>query len=122
MSNNDMAPFEIRDELLRKLRAVRNGFFKAEAAAALDEMSESEKAEAGVVLVNTGVAIRKLENIELADIRDQLKNFEGELKLGAEKLGDALEDLRKFKRVVDSAASVLSLLGRIAKLVGVSLP
>jgi len=117
-----LPPHKIRDELLSSLRKTRNGFFTSEAAAAMDKMTDAEKAKAGEVLVNVGIAIRKIENVVLSEIAEQLKSFEPDLIAGAGSLNGALSDLKRFKRVIDAAAALLSLLGRIAKLVGVPLP
>ncbi len=117
-----MPPHKIRDTLLSDLRKVRQSFFKPQAAAALDRMSEAERAKAGEVLVNTNIAIRKLENVQLKEIADQLSAFEEDLTNATQALNKAVKKLEDFKRVIDTAASVLSLLGRIAKLVGIALP
>ncbi len=117
-----MAPFEIRDACLKQLRAVRNGFFKSEAAAALDKMTEKEKEAAGRTLVHVNIAIRKLENVQLAQIADQLKSLENDLVSAVGKLEKALNNLRKFKQVLDSASGVLKLLAKVATLAGVPIP
>ena len=116
-----MAPYRIRDTILSDLRKVRTSFFTLEAAVAQDCMSEAEKAEAGEVLVNTNIAIRKLETIQLKEIAGKLREFEQDLTDATKRLNKAVEDLGKFKQVIDAAAGVLSLLGRIANLVGIPL-
>ncbi len=116
-----MAPHKVRDMLLSDLRKVRRGFFKHESAAAMDQMSQAEKEHVGEVLVNTNIAIKKLETIKLKDIADQLTGFEQELTKASKELGEAVKNLDKFGKVVDAAAKVLSVLGKIAKFVGLPL-
>jgi FtsZ-binding cell division protein ZapB len=107
--------------LLSDLRKVRMGFFKHETAAALDRMDSAGKANAGKVLVNTNIAIKKLETIKLKEIADQLSQFEKDLTEASKQLGKAVKNLAKFEKVLDAAAKVVSLLGKIAKFVGIPL-
>ena len=117
-----MPPHEIRDSLLSDLRKLRNSFAMPTAAAALDRMSDKERAKAGDTFINVAVAIRKLENIQLQQIADDLKAFEQDLIDASKKLRKAVGNLAQFKKAVDAAADVLALLGRVAKLMGIPLP
>ncbi len=116
-----LPPHKIRDKLLVELRAVRRGYVTAEGAAALDKMSKEEKAVAGKVLIDTAIAIRKLETVQLEEIADKLKEHEKDLSDATKALGEAVKDLKKFKKAIDTAAKTLALLARIATLVGVPL-
>lgn len=116
-----MAPHKIRDMLMSDLRKVRRGFFQHDSAAAIDKMSTTERAKAGEVLLNTSIAISKLETIKLKEIADQFSQFERDLTEASEDLAKAVKDLKKFEKVINAAAKVLSLLGKIAKFVGIPL-
>jgi hypothetical protein len=117
-----MAPFEIRDSLLSDLRKLRNSFAKPTTAAALDRMDDNEKSKVGNTLVNVNIAIRKLENVELQKIADDLNAFEDDLIKASDSLRKAVANLAQFKKAIDAAADVLALLARVGKLVGAPLP
>lgn len=117
----DMAPFEIRNQLISDLKATRLAFFRAETAIDLDSMSAAQRQKAGQTLVDVNIAITKLETLELKTIAADLKAISGDLISASDALRDAVDDLEHFKVILDRASVALRLLERAADLAGISL-
>ena len=78
--------------------------------------TDDERNDAKKALADCQSARLCLENAELAEILDKLKENEADLKKGMDDLKKALESLQKVKVVLDAVNSLLSIVARIAAL------
>jgi hypothetical protein len=75
--------------------------------------TDDERNDAKKALANCQGRRLFLENAELAEIRDKLKENEEDLEKGRGDLKKALKDLQKVKAVLDAVNSLLSIVARI---------
>lgn len=83
---------------------------------ALEDEDEETRNTAARVLLDIQHAIRRLENRQLADVRDALVANEGGLTEGRRRLEGALEDLGRVTAVLNAATQFLAVVGRIVNL------
>ena len=83
----------------------------------LEGKDQKTKERASEEALKVHHAIQELENAELATIRDKLLENEKDLAKGREKLGEALEDLKKTKDVLNAIAGFLGVVARIVKFI-----
>lgn len=112
-----MSASEIRKETLKQLRAARTGMMSAEWMFALEKAEPETQVQAAKQLLRVHHAIQKLENAELADIRDKLLENEAALARGADQLESALENLVQVKAVLKAVAGLLVTAARIVALI-----
>jgi hypothetical protein len=113
-------PGEIRDETLRELRATRTAMHALEWDMALDEEPPSVQKRAAIARLNVGKAIIALENAQLAEIRDKLRENEAALSEGIASLAEKRNNLKKIRDtlvVIDKTLGALLKVLRFAKLV-----
>jgi chromosome segregation ATPase len=108
---------ETRDETLKRLRRARTEMMSARWMLALEREDASTRKEAARELLRTQHAIRKLENAQLAEIRDRLLANESALEKGREELDQALDELNDVKKVIRSVGNLLGVVGRAIKLI-----
>lgn len=111
-----MAPSETRDRTLQELRRLRTAMMSAEWMLSLEAADEATRQAAARQLLRTQQAIVKLENAELAAIRDQLIANEAALAQGTADLRKALRKVAEVKQLLETAAAVLKIVGRVVAL------
>ena len=67
-----MPPGKLRKDTLSELRKARNDMTSIEWLTKVEQLSEAEQTAAARAKLNVSLAIRKLENAQLAEIRQQL--------------------------------------------------
>ena len=112
-----MSPHETRRETLKQLRQARTEMMSLGWMLALEDADEQTRKQAALELLRTQQAIRKLENAELADIRDRLIDNEAELEAGTRRLETALQDLDDVRQVLGAVTGLLKVVGRVIKLI-----
>ncbi len=112
-----MSPGNTKKEILKQLRQTRNEMMSAAWIDAVREQSVEIRREAALKRADIMDAIHQLQNAELAEIRDKLIENESELLKGTAKLGQALENLEKVKKVLDTASKLLGIVARVVKFV-----
>lgn len=78
--------------------------------------SKAEQDNAKMLLVHCQEARLVLENAQLAEIRDKLKENEASLIEGRDRLKKSLERLHQVQGVLGAVSSLLSIVSRIVKL------
>ncbi len=111
-----MSPSEIRKATLKQLRETRKSMMSTRWTLSLEKKDEETQARAAKELLRVHHAIQKLENQQLADIRDKLLENEADLAAGREKLAAALQDLKKTKTVLKSVSGLISIVARVLPL------
>jgi hypothetical protein len=111
-----MTPAEIRDQILRQLRAARNEMTLPERVLALEDADAATKKQAAQDLLNTHHKIQELENAELAEIRDKLVQNEKELASAGAKLESTLDGVKTLKAYLTALAKFLEIVARVAPL------
>ena len=111
-----MAPFKIRDEILSVLRTTRQSMLSADWFLHLESQDPATKRAAALSLFRVQSAIRKLENRQLAEIRDALLANEQALRDGQQTLSEALDDLQRVTAVLSAVGAVLNVVGRVVRL------
>jgi hypothetical protein len=112
-----MAPYELRDMTKSELSATLHAMMSAEWVIALEESTPTEKKRAAMTLLALNHARTKMNNAELANIRDKLIENEAELIQGKKELDKALKKLNQVKKVLDAATAFMKVVGRIVKLI-----
>ena len=106
-----------RDATLKQLRATRRQMMSTQWCLTLEAQDEETQTAAARTLLGIQHAIRKLENQRLAGIRDALRQNESSLIDGRNRLENALKNLERVTEVLDAAANILKVIGRIVKLI-----
>lgn len=109
----EKTPGEIRNETLRELRAMRVTMHALEWDMALDGQPEAVQKKAALERLNVGKAILALENTQLAEIRDGLKQNEAALLAGISSLSDKKGNLKKIKDTLVILDKVLTTLAKV---------
>ena len=112
-----MSPGKTKKEVLKQLRQTRNAMMSAAWIDSVREQSLELRREAALKRADIMDAIHELQNAELAEIRDKLIENEAELLKGTAKLGEALENLEKVKKILDAATKLLGILSQVVKFV-----
>ena len=107
---------EQRNATLKQLRAARTQMLSSRWVLALENEDEETRNAAARVLLDIQHAIRRLENQQLADIRDALVANEDRLAEGRRRLEGALRNLGRVTEVLSAAAQFLGVVGRIVNL------
>jgi hypothetical protein len=106
-------PSEIRTEALRALRATQKQLNSPAWVLSIEEEDATVRREAALRLLDVQRAKLRLENAELADIRDQLSANETELTKGRTALEAALKKLQRVREVLDSVRSFLGVVEKV---------
>ena len=106
-----MGAYDIRSATLRDLRATRTAMLSATWVFKIEKSDTTAQEEAAAALFRVQLSIRKLEDAQLADIRDRLLENERDLEKGRAELATALEKLTKVKNVLTAVGAVLEVGG-----------
>lgn len=110
-----MTPGEIRGKTLSELRRARKNMLSAEWLTAVADFPEAERTAAATTLLDVCLAVRRLENARLADIRHGLVENEGALQRGIGRLERAGEKLHRARTYLKAAATLAATVGRVVK-------
>lgn len=110
-----MTPGEVRGKTLSELRRARRNMMSAEWLAAVEDLPEPERPAAATALLDVCLAIRRLENTRVADIRQELVDNEKELERGLRDLGRAGEKLHRIKAYLKAATTLAATVGKVVK-------
>ena len=113
---NSRAPHEIRDDILQALRAALKTLKSPEVVLAIRKKPKAQRQRWAQLLLDCDAARDELERIELAQIRDDLKENDDELKAGAKKLKAAAKKSKQVAQLLTTASTLLSILARVAAL------
>lgn len=111
-----MSPSEIRDATISQLRAARTKMLSAEWTLSLEGKDKETQESAAKEFLRVHHAIQKLENEELAKIRDDLLQNEKELAQGCADLAKALKNLDRTKSVLAAIGGLLDIVARVTQL------
>ena len=110
-----MTPGEVRGKTLSELRRARRNMMSAEWLNAVEDLPEPERIAAATALLDVCLAIRRLENTRVADIRQELVGNEKELERGLRDLGRAGEQLHRIKAYLKAATTLAATAGNVVK-------
>ena len=115
-----MSAAQVRKETLKQLRAARVGMMSARWTLALEKQDKKTRAKSAKELLRVHHAIQKLENAQLAKIRDKLLQNEAALARGVDRLNGALKNLKQVKSVLKAATAFLEIVARVVKLIAMA--
>ena len=110
-------PSEIRDQLLKDLRAARTQLMSAEWLTMIREEPKAERQKAASSLMHIQLALLDLENSELATFRDALVANEAELATSTASMHEALDSLESTAAVLEAVGEFLGVFARVVALV-----
>ena len=110
-----MTPGEIRGKTLSELRRARRDMMSAEWLTGVKDLPEEDRTAAAMALLDVCLAIRRLENTRVADIRRELVDNEIELERGLRDLGRAGEKLHRIKTYLKAATALAATAGKVVK-------
>lgn len=108
-----MSPSSLRKMTLKELRAARRAMLSAQWMLHLETGDAEAQAAAGKELLRVHHAILRLENEQLAEIRDALLENEADLVAGTRSLSEALDDLSRVDDVLGAVGEVLGVVGKV---------
>jgi len=108
-----MTPGEIRGKTLSELRRARRDMMSAEWLAGVKDLPEADRTAADTALLGVCLAIRRLENGRVADIRRERIENEKELERGLRDLGRAGEKLHRIKTYLKAATALAAAVGKV---------
>ena len=108
-----MAPFELRDSLLKQLRALRNRMMEFDFLLKVEALPAAERRQASQLLSPTQLAILRLQTEELSAFRDALIANEDDIKKAVSSAQEALDKLSKVQKTIEAASTVLKVVGRL---------
>ncbi len=112
-----MAPGEIRKATLRELRQAFVKMTSPEWDLALIGKPKEVEDQAAKMLLAVHRARLRLENTELAQIRDKLLANEEALERGRQDVRKALKRLKEIEAVLGAVSSFLGVIGRVVAFV-----
>jgi hypothetical protein len=112
-----MAPFELEKMMMAELRKIFLKMTSPRWDLALLGKSEEEVTEAALSLLAVQRTRLRLENKELAELRDGLIANEAELIAGRDAVDEALTDLSNVKGVLEAVTGFLKTIGKIIAIV-----
>lgn len=110
-----MTPGEIHGKTLSELRRARRDMMSAEWLTGVKDLPEEDRTAAAMALLDVCLAIRRLENTRVADIRRELVDNEIELERGLRDLGRAGEKLHRIKTYLKAATALAATAGKVVK-------
>lgn len=110
-----MTPGEIRGKTLSELRRARRDMMSAEWLTGVKGLPEADRTAAAMALLDVCLAIRRLENTRVADIRRELVENENELERGLRDLGQAGEKLHRIKTYLKAATALVATVSKVVK-------
>jgi hypothetical protein len=111
-----MSASEVRNTTLSQLRAARTAMLSARWTLSLEEKDQKTQEDAAKEFLRVHHAIQKLENAQLAEIRDALLENEQALAEGSQKLAKALKSLNRTRDVLNATSQLLAIVARVASL------
>jgi len=109
-------PGEIRDQLLRDLRATRTQLMSPAWLTKIRDAPKPQKQAAGDNLMKVQLAILDLENQALAAFRDELQANEAEIAKSTEKMKSTLARLESTAKILEAVSGFLRVLARVVTL------
>ena len=110
-----MTPGEVRGKTLWELRRARKNMMSAEWLTAVEDLPEAERIAAAMALLDVCLAIRRLENTRVADIRRELVDNEKDLERGFRDLGRAGEKLHRITTYLKAATALAATVSKVVK-------
>lgn len=110
------APHERRRVTIRELRNARDEMMSDAYLDKLEIKSAAVQQESALKLQGIIIAILRLDNATLTDIKNDLVLNEAALGKATEEMAEALTDLQNTRKVLDTVASTLAIVGRIVTL------
>lgn len=111
-----MEASDIRDLTVASLQQAVTKMMTFEWHKEIAKLPENERKDANLKLADCQEARLVLENAQLLEISDKLKQNEDSLKKGRDDLKRALEDLKKVKIVLNAVSSLLNIISKIVTL------
>ena len=112
-----MASSEIQQAILKQLRSIRETMLGLDFVFQVDEEPEDVRSEAGSLLLSVQRMILKLENDELATIRDQLEQLEPDL---TNMIDQLQSEFKKLESIKDNLALANKFLGVVGKVLSIA--
>lgn len=112
-----MGAYDIRLATLRDLRATRTAMLSATWVFKIEKSDAAAQKEAAAALFRVQLTIRKLEDAQLADIRDRLLENERDLEKRRAELATALQNLAKVKNLLTKVGAVLTVIGKVVDII-----
>jgi len=109
-------PLTIKNATLRELRNSLKLMLSEEAQAASKAMSQAEKNDYAIKMMNVNAAITDLENAELGSLRDKLKSNDSQLKAGSDAVSAARKNLETLANTLRAVGELLTAVGRVVTL------
>lgn len=109
-------PSEIRDQLLRDLRATRTQLMSPGWLSMIREGTKAQKQTAADSLMKVQLAILDLENQALSTFRDELLANEAPIASSTRKMSDALARLESTAKVLNAVSGFLGIVARVVTL------
>jgi len=109
-------PSEIRDQLLRDLRATRTQLMSPGWLSIIREAPQAQKQEASTNLMKVQLAILDLENQALATFRDDLAANENDIVRSTAKMQSTLTRLESVAKVLAAVSGFLGVVARVVTL------
>lgn len=107
-----LPPHELRNLLRKTLKATLDYMDSDEFLLDLEDMSEDDQRTAAILRGETYRTWRKLNNLQLDDIREQLIELEADLREATGSLNQSLLSVGNVARVFETTNSVLSIASR----------
>jgi len=111
-----VTPGQARVQSLKVLRRTRRAMMSDEWLESLEGAEPADRARAARALLNVNAAITRIENADLATLRDALEENEAAISAGIERLDRAIGNLHRVKTVLAATEQVLALGARVAPL------
>ncbi|MBZ2179930.1 MAG: hypothetical protein ACK58M_17170 [Acidobacteriota bacterium] len=108
-----MTANELRNELRRSLKATLADLDSDAFLDSLEQATEADRAAAAITRGEVYRAWRRLNNLELDEIRNQLRELEAELLRAAQELSGARAKLDEVAGYLEAANSFLALVKRV---------
>ncbi|MCC6262082.1 MAG: hypothetical protein IT169_00775 [Bryobacterales bacterium] len=103
-----LPPHKLRDAMKRSLRDTLDRMDSDEYVFALDALPEAKRNAALITRGEVFRAWRKLTNLELAAIRDELVRNEAALRVATASLNEASQDLANIEKILNAATAFLT--------------
>ena len=110
-------PAEIRDQLIKDLRATLEQLSSPEWLSMISVASKRQKDAAGRKALDAQLALLRLENEALTSFRDQLVANEAAIADSTKRLRAAVDRLQSVAKVLSALTGLLKLVGRVVALV-----
>ena len=115
-------PAETRKDTLKELRATRKAMMSAGWLIALEGKPVEVRRDAAHKLQDVALAILRLENAKLREVRDQLIDNEVDLRRGRESLARARVNLSRVQTVLNAVGKLLGVVAKVAKFAATGIP